>query len=56
MLGRLKRNLLVTFFYEEKKRSCFSGEESKLQEKREKSAVIVGENSKFPILHKLNSQ
>lgn len=57
----LNKNLFVTFVVvvvvfvkgKGKKKSCFSGEENKLQGKREEGAVIIGQNSKFPVLHNL---
>ena len=58
-MGRLKNNLFVTLRKKKKgkeKKSSFSGEESKLQGKREEGAVMIGQNSKFPVLHKLKSQ
>lgn len=59
-VGRLTKNFCDLFFFlkkrNRKKKSCFSGEENKLQGKREVGAVMIGQNSKFLVLHKLNSQ
>lgn len=41
---------------QEIKKSCFSLEVKKLQGKEEESAVMIGQNSKFPVLHKRSSQ